>query len=77
MSKRPATVIDLDTINSKLLLTTGEAAWLLNISQSFLGELMQRLDPSTGKPMLHSVKLGRRRMVAREALQRFIDGLSS
>ncbi len=61
------------SIQDKILLSIDEAAGVLGLCRDSVYHLLLDLDPATGKARLHSVKVGRRRMVPRLALDRFIE----
>ena len=71
--RKYATEFDPAELATRDLLTPAEAAWVLHIGESLLYKLIMDLDPATGKPRLHSVKVGRRRLIPRKAIDRYID----
>lgn len=58
-----------DQLNQSLLVTVEEAARLLGIGRTTMFELISSGD-------VKSVRLGRRRLIARKSLESFIDELS-
>lgn len=56
----------------KLVYTVEEAAGVLGVSRDSVYSLILKLDPATRKPRLHSVKIGRRRIIPRIAIERFL-----
>ena len=63
-------------LQEKMLLNIEEAAAVLGIGRDLLYKLISELNPSTGQARLYSVKVGRRRMVSRRALEQFVEGVS-
>lgn len=61
------------TLQEKLLLNINEVAAVLGISRDLVYRLILDIDPVMRKPQLYSVKVGRRRMVSRRALDKFIE----
>jgi predicted DNA-binding transcriptional regulator AlpA len=59
-------------LQDKLLLNMDEVAAVLGIGRDLLYRLLLEIEPRTSKPRLHSVRIGRRRMVSRRALEIFI-----
>jgi predicted DNA-binding transcriptional regulator AlpA len=59
-------------LQEKLLLNIDEVAAVLGIGRDLVYRLLLDIDPNMGKPRLHSVRIGRRRMVSRHALEVFI-----
>jgi excisionase family DNA binding protein len=59
------------TLQEKLLLNIEEVAAVLGIGRDLVYRLVLDIDSSTGKPRLHSMRVGRRRLVSRRALERF------
>ena len=59
-------------LQDKLLLDINEVAAIMGIGRDLVYRLVLDIDPGTLKPRLHSVKIGRRRLVARTSLERFI-----
>jgi excisionase family DNA binding protein len=57
----------------RLLLSIDEVAGLLGIGRDLVYRLVLDLQPGTQRPRLHSVMIGKRRMVSRRALERFIE----
>lgn len=66
---------DPSAIPGRDLLTMPEAAYVLRVGMCKLNDLVLRPDPLTGKPALYSVKIGRKRLIPRRAIDRFIEGL--
>jgi excisionase family DNA binding protein len=58
------------TSNQALLLTVEEAARLLGVGRTMMFDLIGRGD-------IKSVRLGRRRLIARRSLEAFVDDLST
>jgi excisionase family DNA binding protein len=56
-------------VNQTLLVTVEEAARLLGVGRTTMFELI-------GSGDVKSVRLGRRRLIARKSLESFVDGLS-
>jgi excisionase family DNA binding protein len=56
-------------VNQTLLVTVEEAARLLGVGQTTMFELI-------GSGDVKSVRLGRRRLIARKSLESFVEGLS-
>ncbi|MBA3825480.1 MAG: helix-turn-helix domain-containing protein [Ktedonobacterales bacterium] len=63
-------------LQEKMLLSIEEAAAVLGIGRDLVYKLISELDPSTGQARLYSVKVGRRRMVSRRALEKFVEGVA-
>ncbi len=53
------------------MLTPAEAAVLLSMSRDMVYKLMRQLDPETRRPRLYWVKVGRLKMIPRQALEDF------
>jgi hypothetical protein len=60
-------------LEEKLLLNMDEVAAVLGSGRDLAYRLVLDLDPSTQIPRLHSVRIGRRRLVSRRALEQFIE----
>ena len=59
------------TLQEKLMLSIDEVAAVLGIGRDLVYRLVLDIDHDTGKPRLHSMRVGRRRLVSRRALDRF------
>jgi excisionase family DNA binding protein len=59
-------------LQEKLLLNIDEVAAVLGIGRDLVYRLLLDIEPRSGKPRIHSVRIGRRRMVSRRALEVFI-----
>lgn len=59
-------------LQDKVLLDINEVAAIMGIGRDLVYRLVLDIDCDTLKPRLHSVKIGRRRLVARTSLERFI-----
>jgi predicted DNA-binding transcriptional regulator AlpA len=71
MSKRRVAIPAQD----KLLLSVDEAAALLGVGRDRIYKLIMDICRDTKRPALYSVKVGARRLIPRQALDRYIDSL--
>jgi len=62
-------------IQYKLLLSVEDAAALLGFSRDFVYGLIHDIQPETGKPALHSAKIGKFRRIPRKSLDAFVASL--
>lgn len=60
-------------LRDRLLLSIDEVASVLGIGRDLVYRLVLDINPATGKVLLYSVKVGRRRMVSWRALDKFIE----
>ena len=74
--RKYATEFNPADLASRDLLTPAEAAWVLHIGVSMVYRLIMDLDPMTGKPRLPSVKVGRRRLIPRKAIDHYLEALT-
>lgn len=58
-----------------LMLTMDQAAERLGISKSRIGKLALMINPKTRKPVIFSVKAGKRRMFPARALEQYVEQL--
>jgi excisionase family DNA binding protein len=65
------------TLQERMLLNIDEVAAVLGIGRDLVYKLISELDPSTGRARLYSVKVGRRRMVSRRALEQFVQEVAA
>lgn len=56
----------------KLVYTLKEASVVLCVSEDTVGNLTRRIDPITRQPIIKSVKIGRRKVITRRELERFL-----
>lgn len=59
-------------LQEKMLLSIDEVAGVLGIGRDLVYRLVLEIDPRLGKPRLYSVRIGRRRLVSRHALEVFV-----
>ncbi len=64
-------------LQEKMLLNIEEVGAVLGIGRDLVYKLISELDPATGQARLYSVKVGRRRMVSRRALEQFVEGAAA
>ena len=65
------------TLQEKLSLNIDEVAAVLGVCRDLVYRLILEIDPVTGKARLHSAKVGRRRMVSRRALEKYVDEVAA